>query len=379
MNTFQAPTWLPESLIPFFTLSYPVEPPQNPDSYPNSHYYGTGRLDACFVLTWIVVLGILRECLRLGILEPFARQYLYRKDMAELSKKGARNGSTNGHAASNGDFHPALPPPKPVVSSTKNVVKRRPKGMDKTTWRRERSTLRFAEQGWQLTYYLVYSPLGLYVHWGLPSAPFNLDRLWLNYPHIPLAGPLKFYYLTQLAFWFHQVLLLNAEAWRKDHFQMMSHHVITISLVIASYYYNFTRVGVLIMALMDWCDIFLAVMKMVRYLRVPDAVASVVFMIFAVSWVVTRHILFSFVIYSAYDRAPRLIPFTWAPERGHYLTRKAYVGFIALMVALQALLYLWLYTILLIIWDAIRGIPPDDSRSDDEGGAESDDDLNKED
>jgi very-long-chain ceramide synthase len=98
-----------------------------------------------------------------------------------------------------------------------------------------------------------------YIHWGLPSAPFQLDKLWLNYPHIPLSGPVKFYYLTQLGFWCHQVLLLNAEAWRKDHFQMMSHHIITISLVIASYSYNFTRVGVLIMVLMDWCDIFLAV------------------------------------------------------------------------------------------------------------------------
>lgn len=40
---------------------------------------------------------------------------------------------------------------------------------------------------------------------------------------------------------------------------MMSHHVITITLVTASYWCNFTRVGVLVMVLMDFCDIFLAV------------------------------------------------------------------------------------------------------------------------
>ena len=40
---------------------------------------------------------------------------------------------------------------------------------------------------------------------------------------------------------------------------MMSHHIITISLVIASYLYNFTRVGVLILVLMDLSDILLAV------------------------------------------------------------------------------------------------------------------------
>jgi len=78
-------------------------------------------------------------------------------------------------------------------------------------------------------------------------------------------------------------------------------------------------------------------MKICRYLRLPDNLVSGFFLIFAASWVVTRHILFSFVIYSAYKDAPRLIPFLWAPESGHYLTRNAYIWFIALMVALQVL------------------------------------------
>jgi very-long-chain ceramide synthase len=88
---------------------------------------------------------------------------------------------------------------------------------------------------------------------------FNPVHLWLNYPHIPLAGPVKFYYLTQTAFYLHQVLILNAEARRKDHVQMMGHHVITILLMGLSYFSNFTRVGCLIMVLMDYCDIFLPV------------------------------------------------------------------------------------------------------------------------
>lgn len=83
--------------------------------------------------------------------------------------------------------------------------------------------------------------------------------LWLNYPHIPLAGPFKFYYLSQTAFYLHQILILNAEARRKDHVQMMTHHIITVILMWTSYFTNFTRVGALIMVLMDWCDIFLPV------------------------------------------------------------------------------------------------------------------------
>lgn len=40
---------------------------------------------------------------------------------------------------------------------------------------------------------------------------------------------------------------------------MMTHHVITVVLMLGSYFYNFTRIGVLIMMLMDLCDIFLPV------------------------------------------------------------------------------------------------------------------------
>ena len=63
--------------------------------------------------------------------------------------------------------------------------------------------------------------------------------------------------------------------------------------------------------------------------------ANITFVFYALSWIMTRHILFIIVIYSAYKDAPRLIPFMWAPERGHYLTRDAYIAFVGLMVALQ--------------------------------------------
>ena len=93
----------------------------------------------------------------------------------------------------------------------------------------------------------------------MPTNLLNPINVWTNYPHIPLAGPVKFYYLLQTAFYMHQVLIINAEARRKDHWQMMTHHVITVALMVGSYFYNYTRVGCLIMVLMDWCDIFLPV------------------------------------------------------------------------------------------------------------------------
>lgn len=97
------------------------------------------------------------------------------------------------------------------------------------------------------------------MHSQLPTRVLDPVDLWLDYPHIPLAGPLKFYYLAQTACYLHQILILNAEARRKDHVQMMAHHIITITLLVTSYFYNYTRVGCLILVLMDYCDIFLPV------------------------------------------------------------------------------------------------------------------------
>jgi acyl-CoA-dependent ceramide synthase len=94
----------------------------------------------------------------LGLLEPFARQYLFRKDMAE-SKRNILNGSANGHTAPNGT--PANVHKPAIRISSKDVVNQRPKGMRRDTWKRERSTIRFAEQGWQFLYYIVYWPLGM--------------------------------------------------------------------------------------------------------------------------------------------------------------------------------------------------------------------------
>ena len=83
--------------------------------------------------------------------------------------------------------------------------------------------------------------------------------VWINYPYRPIAGPLKFYYLLQTAFYLHQMLILNAEARRKDHWQMMTHHIITVALMVSSYNVNHTIVGCFIMLLMDTSDIYLPV------------------------------------------------------------------------------------------------------------------------
>lgn len=87
----------------------------------------------------------------------------------------------------------------------------------------------------------------------------SLSNLWANWPDREQNGLVKCYVLAQLAFWFQQVFVINIEERRKDHWQMLTHHFITITLITASYRYHMIPVGNVILVLFDIGDIFLSV------------------------------------------------------------------------------------------------------------------------
>ena len=73
---------------------------------------------------------------------------------------------------------------------------------------------------------------------------------------------------------------------------------------------------------------------MLRYLSFLK-LCDCAFVLFMVSWLVTRHILFIWVIYSAYSESYKYMPFDWDPAREYYFTKEVYTAFIAMLVALQ--------------------------------------------
>jgi len=289
-------------------------------------------------------------------MEPFARWKLTR-DLG-LSRKTTGYGKSsepmNGNANSNGY----------TTYANRSTTQKEDRKM-------HRKVIRFAEQGWSVIYYTLTWCYGLYIHINLPTRLSDPTDLWLNYPHTPLPGPVKFYYLVQAAFYLHQLLILNAEARRKDHIQMMTHHIITIVLIGASYFTNFTRVGCVILVLMDWCDIWLPFAKMLLYIDL-STLCDIVFTWFLVSWLVTRHVLYVFVVIrSTWMDSARLIPFDWAPERNHYLTNTAWYIFFSMLCALEILQIVWFWTICRVAWRVIRGKNAADERSD-EGSDDED-------
>lgn len=87
----------------------------------------------------------------------------------------------------------------------------------------------------------------------------DLRNLWTNWPTRDIVPSTKWYILVQYAFWVQQIMVINIEKRRKDHWQMFTHHIVTCILLFTSYGYHQTKVANVILVLMDFVDIFLPV------------------------------------------------------------------------------------------------------------------------
>lgn len=70
---------------------------------------------------------------------------------------------------------------------------------------------------------------------------------------------MKWYLLMQLSFWIQQIFIVNIEERRKDHYQMLTHHLITSTLLGSAYIYRFYNVSNVVLCLMDIVDFLLPV------------------------------------------------------------------------------------------------------------------------
>ncbi|KAI2615002.1 longevity assurance proteins LAG1/LAC1 [Hypoxylon sp. NC1633] len=249
---------------------------------------------------------------------------------------------------------------------------------------------RFSEQAWMLIYYSVFWTFGMCLYVDSPYF-LNMRELWTGWPNRELTGLMKGYMLAQWAFWVQQVVVIHIEERRKDHWQMLTHHFITITLISTSYYYYQTRVGNLILVLMDVVDLFLPLAKCFKYLGL-SALCDATFVLFMVSWFLARHVFYLMTCYSIYKDLPTIIPpacfrgpnsnitgpFPAPDGWGHYLepfsdfegtvcfSEPIRWGFLYCLLALQAITIFWFFMIIQVAVRVIKGTGADDTRSDDE-------------
>jgi hypothetical protein len=166
---------LPSFLLSFVSLSYRVDPPPNPDSFPDSSYYDVGYLDVCLVVTIIAIMAILRDAARIILFEPFANWMLTRDWRRRQALKSGS--ATPDSKASNVKTNGRINGPVTTIGSAEKLVADRPAEHSLEARRIRHSVVRFAEQGWLVVYYSCQWSLGVVrVSYNLlfGNAPANL-------------------------------------------------------------------------------------------------------------------------------------------------------------------------------------------------------------
>ncbi|KAL7910224.1 longevity assurance proteins LAG1/LAC1 [Trichoderma velutinum] len=262
---------------------------------------------------------------------------------------------------------------------------------------KKKDLTRFTEQAWLLVYYLGFWPTGVYLYYNSP-AWLNMRELWTGWPSRELGGLMKWYMIAQWAFWLQQIIVINIEARRKDHWQMFSHHIITTALITSCYCYHHTRVGMFILVLMDVGDLILAVAKCLKYCGFTT-LCDYIFALFMMSWFGARHVVYIMICWSIYAHTPEIIPDGCyigpsdslvgpleTPAGYAYLIEPFFNStgrvcfnstvkwaFLTPLLVLQGITIFWFMMIVRVAIKVVRGDGAEDSRSDDEAEEEQED------
>lgn len=224
---------------------------------------------------------------------------------------------------------------------------------------------KFEEAFWRAFFYIVSFAFGAAV---VTTSPFfwDTDLLWIKNPMHHVPNQFFWYYTVELGMYISLVVTQFSDVRRKDFAEMFIHHVVTIALIVMSWWANMVRIGTMVLFYHDMADIFLEVAKLFNYIKKNDISFSI-FTVFAVVFIISR-----------------LVCYPWHVVAGTFTIAPSFMlpGFVAsnvfraLLCMLIILHLLWAKTIASMVIDLVRGTLKGDQRSDDEEEEEDDDDTN---
>ena len=145
---------------------------------------------------------------------------------------------------------------------------------------KQRTMHKFQDQMWQLFIHSSMTAFELYILFIEDGGVWRKEErigvlrheyasYWTPHPYSQANNTsMHLFYLVQLAIWIDTCFShCFIEERHKDYVMMYVHHLVTILLVWASYSNNYMRVGVVILLLHDFSDIFLDLLKICNYLK----------------------------------------------------------------------------------------------------------------
>ncbi|EDO19518.1 hypothetical protein Kpol_1018p49 [Vanderwaltozyma polyspora DSM 70294] len=225
---------------------------------------------------------------------------------------------------------------------------------------------RMMEQVYSIIYYGISSPFGLYIMYNSDLWLFKTTEMYQTYPDLYNSYLMKIYYLGQAAFWAQQacILVLQLEKPRKDHNELIFHHIVTLLLIWSSYVFHFTKIGLSVYITMDVSDFFLASSKTLNYL--DSNLTQVTFISFVFSWVYLRHYVNLKILWSVLTEFRTVGQYTLNFATQQYKCWISLPIVFILISALQLVNMYWFFLILRILYRIVwLGIVKDE-RSDSE-------------
>lgn len=151
---------------------------------------------------------------------------------------------------------------------------------------------KIAAQSQQLFFHVTMTMWGAQLLIENPDMLSNFSCPSVNY------GRVSFYYMVQLCVWFFTGMsCLFIEKRGKDFYEMMLHHVVTVTLVATSFLHGLTYAGVVIMVLHDSSDIAVDILKIFNYMKLDGKrwwyATEIMFVLQTyVTWPITRLYIF---------------------------------------------------------------------------------------
>lgn len=225
---------------------------------------------------------------------------------------------------------------------------------------------RIMEQVYYVFYYGISGPFGLYIMHGTDLWLFKTRTMYETYPDFNNPYLFKIFYLGQAAFWTQQacVLALQLEKPRKDYYELIFHHIVTLLLIWLSYVFHFTKMGLAIYITMDVSDCLLALSKTLNYLDSPFT--PTIFIIFIISWIYLRHVVNIRILWSVLTEFRTVGNYRLNFATQQYKCWISLIFVFVLILALQLVNLYWLFLIFRILYRYISSGVQADERSENE-------------
>ncbi|CAL1532486.1 unnamed protein product [Lymnaea stagnalis] len=146
---------------------------------------------------------------------------------------------------------------------------------------------KFNESGQLLIFFLVSAIWGADILFR-ENFVSSVNHLWEGYPHTQLPFIVKFFFITQLAYWVHNYPELYFQKIRKEEmFGRLQYTTIYLIFIAAAYFLNFNRVALCVLVLHYTVEALYHLALLCHFSEKQEAAKSI-FMVFDVLFVLVR-------------------------------------------------------------------------------------------